>query len=152
MIGLLVLFFVLKIILCSWIIVWIVNIYNDQDCECSKNWRSKFIVFYMVLSILWTLLILALNIYDVSIVVKIMQTNFIAIVIFLMDIVFVIVSLQYINLLKSKSCKCAISNRYGDNILMLLVTIKLIAYFIILISFIIFLILFNKYSKFSKSL
>ena len=112
---------VISIILFAYILTYLVKL-ERIGCECAQDWRRKYIIFYSIL-------IIALALYDLSVIVLHKDplshisaiSLFRAPVILALGIVFVIAAIQYVNRLKREKCAC--SDTYARLILLIVAII-----------------------------
>ena len=79
-----------------YILYWIWKLENT-GCVCSKDWRRNFIVFWMIFYL--PLMLLTKN--------NKINKNILLILLFFVNIIFIIVVFQYVHKLKNEKCKCA---------------------------------------------
>lgn len=67
-------------------------------CACALNWRRKFIIAYVAIALAWTL---------AAMVNKTFNNVYLFIILVLFRIAFIIITVQYINILKQDKCECS---------------------------------------------
>lgn len=117
---------------------------HNSECVCASNWRLNFLYGYLAFILVWTV---ALNGYRFSIGCEIPTRSLIKSPVYLSfigllliaSVSFLVISLQYLSLLKKKQCQCALKTM-GDEILQAVVYIKIIAF--ALLALLVFMLIF----------
>lgn len=91
------LFGIIFIIIQGLIVNYLVQL-EKLGCQCAMDWRRQFIIFYLVLSIVYTLTTFFIDPASLPL----LQT-----IIVVLGIVNVIYTLQYVNKLKKIKCECS---------------------------------------------
>lgn len=125
----------LFIIIQSLIINYLVQL-EKTGCECALDWRRHFILFYLVLSIVYTLTTFLIDERSIPLLQTIM------VITGLLNVIF---TLQYVNILKQKKCECSISV-YRD-IMMFIAIFNAIIYALMLTILIYFTFTMATYAK-----
>ena len=73
-------------------------------CECSVDWRRTFIKTYMLFIIIYLSLLFILTLFG-----KEHMLRFVAMIMFFVNIFFIIVVYQYVKYLKDTKCECSAS-------------------------------------------
>jgi hypothetical protein len=106
-------FSIINILLYYYIYKWI-NKLEKTGCKCSENWKRTYIKYYTVFIITYIIVsVLYLFITDKNIEV-VLSVNFITLI---AEIIYIIVSIQYVSELKNIKCEC--SNDYIRDIILL---------------------------------
>ena len=96
---------------------------EKNGCECALNWRRKFIMFYISLSLVLAILSLfKINLLTSSIIFAVFAA---------LSIADVVIILQFVHMLKEEQCKC--SEDLAREILQFIAIIKIAVYSIALI-------------------
>jgi len=67
-------------------------------CACALNWRRQFIIAFIVVALVWTL---------VTIVMTPFKNVYIAVLLAAFSLAFVVIAIQYVNKLKKDKCECS---------------------------------------------
>lgn len=118
--------------------LWIrkLKTFHSGDCVCAEDWRLKFLYGYLAFIVVWTV---AFTVYRFgsgceitrSFIKSPVYLTFIALML-VASVAFIVISLQYLSLLKKKQCQCALNTK-GDEILRAVVYIKIISMAILLL-------------------
>lgn len=128
-------FGVIFIIIQSLIINYLVQL-EKTGCECAMDWRRQFILFFLVLSIVYTITSFLIDERSLPL----LQTTMV--IIGLLNVIF---TLQYVNKLKEKKCDCS-QSVYRD-IMMFIAIFNAIIYALMLTIIIYFMFTMMTYSK-----
>lgn len=112
---------------------------ESMGCECAMDWRRNFIVFFLVLSIVYTLSSFFIDKDSLPLLQSIMVIT---------GIINVILALQYINRLKKEKCECS-ESLYRD-VLYLVSIFNAILYSLLIVLLIYFFFSMASYSKSAK--
>jgi hypothetical protein len=114
---------------------WLRKVLDNEKCQCSKDWRARYILIFPIVAIVFTVINLVLSgfinaetltqnmiygIYGLFI--------FAAVAIFVGWILFMVFSTQYTAKLKSRHCDCATKNENGDDVLEGFTTYKIVMF------------------------
>lgn len=143
-VGLFRLMNVISILLFTYFLVYLHKL-ESTGCECAKNWRRDYIMAYCVFSIC----VLILNFVIVGNLTseKIRLLRLISLATFVLNILFVIFTFQYVHSLKRTKCQC--SENLARTIMYIVAFIDAVIYAIvgIFILMMIILMAFNKIAK-----
>jgi hypothetical protein len=67
-------------------------------CACALNWRRQFIIAFIVVALVWTL---------VTIVMTPFKNVYLAVLLAAFSLAFVVIAIQYVNKLKKDKCECS---------------------------------------------
>lgn len=132
-------FGILFIIIQCIIINYLVQL-EKTGCQCAMDWRRQFILFYLVLSIVYTLTTFLIDERSLPI----LQTTMV--VTGLLNVIF---TLQYVNMLKQQKCECS-QSVYRD-IMMFIAIFNAIIYALMLTILIYFMFTMATFSKNSQA-
>jgi hypothetical protein len=132
-------FGILFVIIQSLIVNYLVKL-ERMGCKCAMDWRKNFIVFFLVLSIVYTLSTFFIDRDSLPLLQSIMVIT---------GIVNVILALQYINRLKKEKCECS-ESMYRD-ILYLVSIFNAILYSLLIVLLIYFFFSMATYSQSTKT-
>jgi len=112
---------------------------ESMGCECAMDWRRNFIIFFLVLSIVYTLSSFFIDKDSLPLLQSIMVIT---------GIINVILALQYIDRLKKEKCECS-ESLYRD-VLYLVSIFNAILYSLLIVLLIYFFFSMASYSKSAK--
>lgn len=131
-------FGVIFVVIQTLIVNYLVKL-ESMGCKCAIDWRRNFIVFFLVLSIVYTLSTFFIDKDSLPLLQSIMVIT---------GIVNVILALQYINRLKKEKCECS-ESIYRD-ILYLVSIFNAILYSLLIVLLVYFFFSMASYSKSAK--
>lgn len=99
-VGLLVIFSVIVIAIWGYIVHYLLKL-EKIGCECSKDWKRTFVMYYIIL-ILVFFVIQMISLLAYKAIHPIITT-----IMFLGNIFFVVIVFKYIHELKNEKCKCS---------------------------------------------
>ena len=101
---------------------WLHLLDESKDCECSDDFRRKYIRWFMLAWIIWILLYAVyvwyqvITKYSCSKFPTFVMNRWVSLVIGILVILYIVFAFQYIKLLKNRDCKCA-TKGIGDELL-----------------------------------
>jgi uncharacterized protein YacL len=102
MLALSIILYLITIIVWSYILTYLLKL-EKTGCECSKGWQRTFITYFIVYLLIMLLFkLFNLNLNKMSITL--------AIVHFVVMIVFFVIVFQYVHRLKRETCQCSSYN------------------------------------------
>ena len=133
--GVMLIFGVIFVVIQTFIVNYLVQLENI-GCKCAMDWRRNFILFFLVLSIVYTLSTFFIDKDSLPLLQSIIVIT---------GIVNVILALQYINRLQKEKCECS-ESVYRD-ILYLVSIFNAILYSLIIVLLVYFFFSMASYSK-----
>lgn len=67
-------------------------------CACALNWRRQFIIAFIVFALVWTL---------ITVVMTPFKNVYLAVLLAVFSLAFVVIAIQYVNKLKKDKCECS---------------------------------------------
>lgn len=132
----------INLILLGWAYYYLARLHKT-GCKCALNPNYYFLSFYIILSIVLGTFGLFMKYVGDEAKGKFLPLMLgIALVYFILTIVFIVVTLKYLNKIEEENCKCADGS--GKIILKILAYIRMLL-FVIAILLIIYLIMFRKH-------
>ena len=124
---------------------WLHLLDESKDCECSNDFRRKYLRWFMLAWIIWTFLYAVYVWYQVitkygcSKDPDISMNRWVSLVIGIIVILYIVFAFQYIKLLKNRDCKCA-TKGFGDEFLIIHASIITAVFAFIFLMYVVWLI------------
>lgn len=121
--------YIIKIILGLSIIYWLDNL-EKKNCKCSEDIKRSYIKNWWIILIIWNTIVFGNELINVDFR-KNAVFNVMAFIVGFINLIFVFISLVYINNLRKIKCKC--SKAFGRDLLYAynIITIILLGFFLI---------------------
>jgi hypothetical protein len=71
---------------------------EETGCACALNWRRQFIIAFIVVALVWTL---------ATVVMTPFKNVYLAVLLTVFRLAFIVIAIQYINKLKKDKCECS---------------------------------------------
>lgn len=130
-----------SVLLNAFLLYYIVDLDHRMGCQCAKNWRRDFLYYYFLIMII----IVFVQFVSLFTPARTILAFIITPITIILNLMFIIIALQYINNLKAIKCKC--SEDFARNIMQIIAIIGAIAYSCIGLFLLASLILFLIYKK-----